>query len=74
MVFADICLMIVVSRLNGSEFMLNPSLIETIEETPDTVIKLINDKKLIVREKSVEIKEKIIDYNRSIFLDKNRIE
>lgn len=54
--------------------MLNPSLIETIEETPDTVIKLINDKKLIVREKSVEIKEKIIDYNRKIFLDKNRIE
>lgn len=66
--------MVLVSRLNGSEFMLNPNLIETIEETPDTVIKLVNDKKLIVREKSVEIRNRIIEYNRCIFIEKHKVE
>ena len=30
-------------------FILNAEVIETIEETPDTVVTLINGKKLIVR-------------------------
>ena len=65
--------MIKVSRLNGKEFFVNPNLIETIEETPDTVITLTTEKKLIVKEKITEIIESIIVYNRKIFLEKNRI-
>lgn len=35
---------------NDKELVLNAELIETIEETPDTVITLLNGKKLIVEE------------------------
>ena len=66
--------MILVTRLNGTEYLLNQNLIETIEETPDTVIKLTNDKKLIVKEKSTEIMKRIIDFNRKVFIEKIRVE
>ncbi|MDH4200300.1 MAG: flagellar FlbD family protein [Spirochaetia bacterium] len=62
--------MIKVTRLNGSEYYINPDLIETMEETPDTVVTLVNDKKLIVKEHSSEIISRIIEYNRKIFIDK----
>jgi len=63
-----------VTRLNGSKYYLNPNIIEVIEKTPDTVIKLINDKKLIVIESPTEIIDSIIKYNREIFLNKTRVE
>ena len=53
---------------------MNPNLIETMEETPDTVIRLLNDKKLIVKEKTSEIIEKIIKYNRQVFIERTRVE
>lgn len=65
--------MIVVTRLNGEEYFLNPSLIETIEKTPDSVIHLTTEKNLVVKESPQVILEKIIEYNRKIFLQKNRI-
>lgn len=64
--------MIEVSRLNGSNFYLNPSLIETMEQTPDTVLTLTTDKKLIVKDTASDIINKIIDYNRNIYLNKSR--
>lgn len=66
--------MILLKRLSGEEFYLNPNLIETIEETPDTVIKLTNDKKMVVKEKPQEVVQRIIEYNRKIFLEKTRLE
>ena len=66
--------MVEVTRLNGSKYYLNPNIIEVIEKTPDTVIKLINDKKLIVIESPTEIIDSIIKYNREIFLNKTRVE
>jgi flagellar protein FlbD len=42
--------MITVTRLNGGAFALNPDLIERVEETPDTVITLVDDAKYVVRE------------------------
>ncbi|MDH5719897.1 MAG: flagellar FlbD family protein [Spirochaetia bacterium] len=65
--------MIKVSRLNGKEFYVNHNLIETIEETPDTVITLTTDKKLIVKEKIAEIIDSIIEHNKRTYLEKNRI-
>jgi len=62
-----------VTRFNGAEYFLNSDLIETIEETPDTVITMVDDKKLIVKESSTEIVKRIIEYNREIFLEKKRI-
>ncbi len=66
--------MILVSRLSGETFYLNSNLIETIEETPDTVIKLVNDKTLIVKEKVPVVIERIIEYNRKIFAERTRTE
>lgn len=42
--------MISVSRLNGKKIIVNALLIETIEETPDTLITLTNGKKILVLE------------------------
>ncbi len=65
--------MIRLTRFNGSEFVLNCELIETVEETPDTVISTINGKKLVVRDTVEEVVEKVIEYKRQ-FLLINRLE
>ena len=57
--------MILITRPNGSKFYLNPELIQTVEATPDTVITLMNNKKLIVKDKPAEIAERFIEYRRS---------
>ncbi len=66
--------MVQLSRLNGKVFFLNPNLIEIFESTPDTVIKLTDGTKYIVREKPDELLEKIVAFNRQIFAEKTRIE
>jgi flagellar protein FlbD len=58
--------MIVVHRLNGTEFVLNDNHIETIEETPDSVITLTNDRKYIDTESADEIIRMIIEYHKKI--------
>ena len=50
---------------NDKELVLNAELIETIEETPDTVITLLNGKKLIVEESMDDIVRKVMDYRRA---------
>ena len=59
--------MIKVTRLKSQEeFVLNAELIETIEETPDTVITLTSGRKLIVEDSMDQIVRKIMDYRRAI--------
>lgn len=60
--------MIILHRLNGSEFTLNDDHIETIEEMPDTILLLSNDRKYIVKEKRDEILLMIKNYKKSINL------
>jgi len=60
--------MIHVTRLNQSSVVLNSDLIEQIESTPDTLITLTNNQKLIVLETADEIVERIRLYRRSILL------
>ena len=62
MVLFELIIMIELTRLNKQVIFLNPDLIKLIEETPDTVISLINGDHLLVLEKAAEIIEKIIDY------------
>lgn len=57
--------MITVTRLNGAKFFLNAELIQMIEQTPDTVITLINEKKVVVLEPANVVAERIIQYQRS---------
>lgn len=65
--------MIKVTRLNGSSYVLNCELIETVEATPDTVVTTINGKKLVVAEAVDEIIDKVIKYKAKIQLI-NRID
>lgn len=59
--------MIALTRLNGHPVMVNSDLIESIEETPDTVVTLTSGNKLIVRDRMDEVQQKIIDFKRKIY-------
>jgi flagellar protein FlbD len=48
------------------EFILNAEIIETIEQTPDTVVTLINGKKLIVEENMEEVVRQVMTYRRAL--------
>lgn len=60
--------MIRVTRLNGSVFYINEDHIEFMEETPDTVITLNTEKKLVVKESIEELIEEITTFKRGVFL------
>jgi len=63
--------MIRLTRFNGKQFILNCELIETVEETPDTIITTINGKKHVVQESIEEIIKKVMEYkNEIIFINK----
>ncbi len=47
--------MIDVTKLNGSKITINEDYIETVEETPDTVITMSTGRKFIVKESRQEI-------------------
>jgi len=47
-------------------FWLNPSLIQTVEATPDTVVSLTNASKLVVRETPAEIAGLVRDWKAGI--------
>ncbi|BEU87169.1 flagellar FlbD family protein [Selenomonas sp. TAMA-11512] len=53
-----------VARKKG-EFVLNAEHIETIEETPDTVITLSNGRKIIVDESMDEVVRLVMEYRRA---------
>lgn len=56
--------MILVTRLNGSQFYINAEMIQVVESTPDTVISLTTDIKVVVKESAEEVVQRIIDYKR----------
>lgn len=53
--------MVFLTKLDGKTFMLNEELIETVNETPDTVIVLENGHSYIVRESMKELQKKIYE-------------
>lgn len=59
--------MIEVTRLNGKVLTINCDLIELIEENPDTVITFTTGTKIVVKEGTDEIRDKVVKYKRSIF-------
>lgn len=56
--------MITLTRLNGKPLVLNSDLIETIEQTPDTTILLLNKHYLIVKESMQEVIDKVVAFRR----------
>lgn len=59
--------MIELRQLNGQPFVLNSSLIETIESIPETKISLTTGKYYLVLENREEIIKKVIAFQRKIF-------
>lgn len=54
--------MIVVTRLNGSRFAVNPDLVERVQASPDTTLVLVGGTTYIVRETLDEVIELIAAY------------
>lgn len=65
--------MIKLTKINKEEIIINADLIETIQSTPDTVITLTTNKKILVLEEVAEIINKVIKYKLEI-MTKIRIE
>ncbi len=63
--------MIELTRFNDTQFTLNADIIETVEETPDTVITLTTGKKIIVKESRQEVSRLVKLYKNEIFTGKN---
>lgn len=60
--------MIKVTRFNGTELHINATLIEAVEATPDTVITLINGKKIVVKDPLQLVLQQITDFYQTIGL------
>ncbi len=58
--------MISVTRLKGQVVALNPDMIESVEEMPDTTIRLTSGEKLLVRESLQQVVELVANYRRYI--------
>ena len=58
--------MIKVTKINGTELVVNADFVEVIECTPDTIVTLNTGKKLILKDTVDEIVKKIIDYKKSM--------
>lgn len=58
--------MIVLTRLNGQQFVMNAEKIRYIESTPDTVVCADTGEKVMVKETLKEVTHRAIEYARVI--------
>lgn len=58
--------MIRLTRLNGRPFVLNAEQIKSVEETPDTMIYLLNGEQFVVLESMDDVVQRAIAYGRSL--------
>ena len=61
--------MIEVTKINGTKILINPDLMELVEETPDTVITFTTGRKIIVKESRQEIRNLVKLYSKDIFVN-----
>ena len=59
--------MIEVTKINGTKVLVNPDLIEVVEETRDTVVLFTTGRKIIIKESRQEIKNLVKSYRKEIF-------
>ena len=53
---------IVVTRLNGPHFAVNPDLVQRIDSAPDTILTLMDGTKYIVQEDMATVIDLVVDY------------
>jgi len=58
--------MIILTKINKAPIAVNSDLIQYIEETPDTIITLTNNDKVVVHESMSEIIQKVVHYRRLV--------
>jgi flagellar protein FlbD len=58
--------MIQLTRLNNQPLAVNSDLVKFVEQAPDTVITLVTGEKIVVRESTAEILERIVQFRRSV--------
>jgi flagellar protein FlbD len=58
--------MILLKRLNGTEFGINADLIERLEITPDTVVTLVDGTKYVVADTVDEVIDRIVAFRARI--------
>ena len=66
--------MILVTRLNGAVFALNPDLVERADCTPDTVVTLVDGTKYVISESVPEFIDSIRHYRASLIAQASRLE
>ena len=54
--------MVELTRLNDTKIYVNPFLIETIEETPDTVVTFNSGRRIVIKEKIIDVRSMFIDF------------
>ena len=65
---------ILVTRLNGAVFALNPDLVERADCTPDTVITLVDGTKYVIAESVPEFIDSVRHYRASLIAQASGIE
>lgn len=65
--------MVKVTRLNGTEYWINPHQVETIECNPDVTIRMLSGKSFVVKETPEELINAIVAYRQRIGLLKSEI-
>ncbi len=58
--------MIQLTRLNSHPLVINSDLIKFVEQSPDTVITLVNGEKIVVRENAQDVLERVVQFRRSV--------
>ena len=58
--------MILLTKLNNAHVTVNCEMIQSIEETPDTIITLGNGDKIVVKERMNTIIDEVVEYRRRI--------
>ena len=66
--------MILVTRINGAVFALNPDLVERVDCTPDTVVTLVDGTKYIISESVPEFVDSVRHYRASLIAQASRLE
>ena len=60
--------MVWVTRFDGTRFVLNADMIQSIEPTPDTVITLTNGHHFVVREPVEEIVRQVVQFRHQVIV------
>lgn len=65
---------ILVTRINGAVFALNPDLVERADCTPDTVVTLVDGTKYVIAETVPEFIDSVRHYRASLISQASRME